>query len=171
MKRFLALIGYIILFVIATIVFLLSIGTIFTGIPYIGSIANIITVSWLHLWLPLCIVLSLIALGLCLANRKKPARWVTLALSVVSLAATVFFLGANASALGQYGVEPNVFLSKEDLSAVRVETYPYTQSEYGAVNLRGTSMSERAKLIISVAHPDFREQLTADAVSLGLLPS
>lgn len=135
MKLSLALIGRIILLVLAAIVFLLSIGTVFPAIPFVGSIANIITVGWLHLWLPLCIVLSLIALGLCLANRKKPARWVTLALSVVSLAATVFFLGANASALGQYGVEPNVFLSKEDLSAVRVETYPYTQSEYGAVNL------------------------------------
>ena len=135
MKKSLALIGRIILLVLAAIVFLLSIGTVFTALPFIGSIANIITVGWLHLWLPLCAVLFLIGLGLCLANRKKPAHWVVLALSVVSLAATVFFLGANASALGQYGVEPNVFLSKEDLSAVRVETYPYTQSEYGPVYL------------------------------------
>ncbi len=135
MKRFLALIGYIILFVLVTIVFLLSIATIFTGIPYLGSIANIITVSWLHLWLPLCIVLFVIALVLCLANRKKAAHWVALVLSVISLAATVFFLCSNASALRQYGVKPNVFLQKEDLSAVRVETYTYTESEYGPVYL------------------------------------
>ena len=135
MKKTLALIGCIILLVLATIVFLFSIGTVFTALPFIGSIANIITVGWLHLWLPLCAVLFLIGLGLCLANRKKPAHWVDLALSVVSLAATVFFLCENASALRQYGVKPNVFLSKEDLSAVRVETYPYTQSEYGPVYL------------------------------------
>lgn len=42
-------------------------------------------------------------------------------------------------------------------------------TEYGAVCLRGTSMAERAKLIISVAHPDFREQLTKDAIALGII--
>ena len=135
MKKILARIGYIILLVLVTAVFLFSIGTVFTALPYIGSIANIITVGWLHLWLPLCAVLSLIGLGLCLANRKKPVHWVVLALSVVSLAATVFFLCENASALRQYGVKPNVFLSKEDLSAVRLETFPYTESEYGPVYL------------------------------------
>ena len=42
-------------------------------------------------------------------------------------------------------------------------------TEYGAVCLRGTSMAERAKLIISVAHPNFREQLTQEALKLGIL--
>lgn len=135
MKRTLALVGRILLLVLVALVFLLSVGTVFPAIPYVGSIANIITVGWLHLWLPLCVVLSLVALVLCLANRKRPARWVALALSVVSLAATVFFLCENAFALSQHGVEPNAFLSTEDLSAVRVETCPYTQSEYGEVNL------------------------------------
>ena len=32
-------------------------------------------------------------------------------------------------------------------------------TEYGAVNLYGRSLQERAKLIISVAHPQFQEQL------------
>jgi acyl-CoA hydrolase len=32
-------------------------------------------------------------------------------------------------------------------------------TEYGAVNLYGKSFQERAKLIISVAHPDHRECL------------
>ena len=32
-------------------------------------------------------------------------------------------------------------------------------TEYGAVNLYGKSLQERAKLIISVAHPDHREAL------------
>ena len=42
-------------------------------------------------------------------------------------------------------------------------------TEYGAVCLRGTSMAERAKLIISVAHPDFRDELTQEAIKLGIL--
>lgn len=44
-------------------------------------------------------------------------------------------------------------------------------TEYGAVCLRGTSMAERAKLIISVAHPNFREELTQEAKKLGILPA
>lgn len=44
-------------------------------------------------------------------------------------------------------------------------------TEYGAVCLRGTGMAERAKLIISVAHPDFRDELTQEAIKLGILPA
>ena len=32
-------------------------------------------------------------------------------------------------------------------------------TEYGAVNLYGKTMQERAKLLISIAHPDHREEL------------
>ena len=42
-------------------------------------------------------------------------------------------------------------------------------TEYGKVDLRGTSLMERAKLIISIAHPKFREQLTQEAISLGII--
>ncbi len=42
-------------------------------------------------------------------------------------------------------------------------------TEYGAVNLRGTGLAERARLIISVAHPNFREQLTKEAIALGII--
>lgn len=42
-------------------------------------------------------------------------------------------------------------------------------TEYGAVNLRGTSMEERAKMLISVAHPKFRDQLTQEAIELGIM--
>ncbi|MBO5850600.1 MAG: 4-hydroxybutyrate CoA-transferase, partial [Paludibacteraceae bacterium] len=36
-------------------------------------------------------------------------------------------------------------------------------TEYGAVNLYGKTLQERAKLIISVAHPDHREELERQA--------
>lgn len=42
-------------------------------------------------------------------------------------------------------------------------------TEYGIVDLLGQSISKRAELLISIAHPDFREQLTADARKFGLL--
>lgn len=45
----------------------------------------------------------------------------------------------------------------------------YVVTEYGMVALRGTTVSERAKLLISIAHPDFREQLTKDALKYGFI--
>ncbi|MDR1379086.1 MAG: hypothetical protein LBJ36_08555 [Synergistaceae bacterium] len=36
-------------------------------------------------------------------------------------------------------------------------------TEYGAVNLRGSTIRERAELLISIAHPKFREELRAAA--------
>jgi 4-hydroxybutyrate CoA-transferase len=41
-------------------------------------------------------------------------------------------------------------------------------TEYGAVNLRGRSLRERADLLISVAHPDFRPELRQAAVERKL---
>ncbi len=55
-----------------------------------------------------------------------------------------------------------VSLSRNDID--------YLVTEYGAVSLRGTGLTERAKLIISVAHPKFREALTREAMELGILP-
>lgn len=37
----------------------------------------------------------------------------------------------------------------------------YIVTEYGAVNLRGKSLRERARLLISIAHPKFRDELWA----------
>ncbi|MGE8540602.1 acetyl-CoA hydrolase/transferase family protein [Acinetobacter sp. ANC 3813] len=42
-------------------------------------------------------------------------------------------------------------------------------TEYGIADLRGLSLSARANKMISIAHPDFREQLTAEAKSLSLI--
>jgi acyl-CoA hydrolase len=39
----------------------------------------------------------------------------------------------------------------------------YIVTEFGAVNLRYKSISDRAKALISIAHPDFREELTREA--------
>ncbi len=45
----------------------------------------------------------------------------------------------------------------------------YVVTEYGTVCLKGASIRERAKMLISVAHPKFREELAAEAYKLGLL--
>ena len=40
-------------------------------------------------------------------------------------------------------------------------------TEYGVAELRGTSVDERARRLIAIAHPKFRDELTAEAKKLG----
>ena len=44
----------------------------------------------------------------------------------------------------------------------------YVVTEYGMVNLKGLSAWERAESLISIAHPDFRDQLIKDAEKLRM---
>ena len=44
----------------------------------------------------------------------------------------------------------------------------YLVTEYGMVNLKGASTWERAEKIISIAHPDFREELIAQAEKMHI---
>jgi acyl-CoA hydrolase len=46
----------------------------------------------------------------------------------------------------------------------------YVVTEYGIVNLKGRSTNERARLLISIAHPDFRDELERAAYDQRLLP-
>ena len=62
-----------------------------------------------------------------------------------------------------------------NLTAGNVVTTPrsdvmYVVTEYGMVNLQGKSVAERAKALISIAHPDFREGLEQQAYEHRLIP-
>ena len=46
----------------------------------------------------------------------------------------------------------------------------YVVTEYGMVNLKGKSVADRAKAMISIAHPDYREQLEREARENRLIP-
>ena len=50
----------------------------------------------------------------------------------------------------------------------RIDTH-YVVTEFGAVNLKGLSSTERAKALIELAHPEFRAELTASAKELNLI--
>jgi acyl-CoA hydrolase len=45
----------------------------------------------------------------------------------------------------------------------------YVVTEFGAVRLRGAPVNERARRLISIAHPDFRAELQAKAEELGFI--
>lgn len=51
---------------------------------------------------------------------------------------------------------------------LRIDTQ-YVATEFGIVNLKGLSSNERARQLISIAHPNFRDQLTEAAKGLHLL--
>ena len=46
----------------------------------------------------------------------------------------------------------------------------YVVTEYGIVNLKGRTVAERARLLIGLAHPDFREGLEREAYEHRLIP-
>lgn len=46
----------------------------------------------------------------------------------------------------------------------------YVVTEYGIVDLKGKSVPERARALISIAHPDFREELERQAREYQLIP-
>ena len=46
----------------------------------------------------------------------------------------------------------------------------FVVTEHGIVNLKGKSVAERAKALISIAHPEFREQLSREAREADLIP-
>jgi acyl-CoA hydrolase len=62
-----------------------------------------------------------------------------------------------------------------DLTPGNIVTTPrsdvmYVVTEYGMVNLKGKSVAERARGLIAIAHPDYREQLERDAFEHRLIP-
>ena len=48
-------------------------------------------------------------------------------------------------------------------------TVDHVVTEYGVADMRGRSISERATALIRIAHPRFRDELTAEARALGYL--
>jgi acyl-CoA hydrolase len=45
----------------------------------------------------------------------------------------------------------------------------YVVTEYGIVNLKGKSITERALALISIAHPDDRDALMKEASESGIV--
>ncbi|MBI9087195.1 MAG: GNAT family N-acetyltransferase [Desulfobacterales bacterium] len=68
------------------------------------------------------------------------------------------------------GKDSRIVPSLDDTAVVvpRADVH-YVVSEYGVVNLFGKSFQERARAMVSLAHPDFRDELFQKAKAMGLI--
>jgi acyl-CoA hydrolase len=61
-------------------------------------------------------------------------------------------------------------LTKGNIATTPRSDIMYVVTEYGMVNLKGKSVPERALALISIAHPDFRAGLMAEAYEHKIIP-
>ena len=95
------------------------------------------------------------------AQKSKNGR------SFIALYSTAMVRQEDGTRIEQSKIVPTllkgayVTLSRNDVDHV--------VTEYGVASLRGTSMKERARRLIDIAHPDFRKTLEEEAKALGIL--
>jgi acyl-CoA hydrolase len=58
-------------------------------------------------------------------------------------------------------------LAPGDVVTTLKNTVDKVVTEWGVAELRGRSIRERAKALITIAHPDHRDRLRSEAVALG----
>ena len=73
-----------------------------------------------------------------------------------------FLIGASASRSGKVHSRIKPQFDGDIITSPRSQVY-FLATEYGVINLEGRSTWERAEGLISIAHPDFREELIAEA--------
>ena len=71
---------------------------------------------------------------------------------------------------GQRKSRINLTLTPGNIVTTPRSDVMYVATEYGLVNLKGKSVPERAKALIGLAHPDFREELSRQAHEQRMLP-
>jgi acyl-CoA hydrolase len=69
--------------------------------------------------------------------------------------------GAVSTITGMLAQGSNVTVPRQDID--------WVVTEHGAVHLRGRTVPERARALVSIAHPDHRDALTREAEKLGYL--
>lgn len=78
------------------------------------------------------------------------------------------FIALNATA--KKGAVSRIVLRLDGgaVTDTRMDTH-FVVTEYGCVDLKGLSLPQRAKALIGIAHPDFREALTQQAMESGCI--
>jgi len=83
--------------------------------------------------------------------------------SFICLSSTYERNGKRTSRIGSCLTQANV------VTTTRADMM-YVVTEYGIANLKGKCVAERARAMINLAHPDFRENLEREAYENGLIP-
>jgi itaconate CoA-transferase len=90
-----------------------------------------------------------------------------------------FVRGAYASRGGKSFIAAHSTAAKGKVSKIvarldgpnttpRIDTH-WIVTEFGAANMKGMSSTERATALIALAHPEFRDELTAAAKAMYLI--
>jgi len=94
------------------------------------------------------------------ANRSKGGK-------------SIIMVNSTTTALGDDGTYRKVSCIVPQLTDTIVtiprEDIRYVVTEFGAVNLFGKSTQERAFALISIAHPEFRDELLSNAKKIGMI--
>ena len=131
---------------LAALMFLFTLGTVLPVIPVFGSVANFVTVAFLHLWLPLSIVLFLLFLLLSVWDRTRTKIYLTdLVFSSVTLVITAMIAIVVSGSVKRFGVSGDLFPSREDVSSVCTRTEVYTSSDMGDLELNIYSVEDGVK--------------------------
>ena len=118
------------------VMLLISLGTVIPVIPAFGSVSNFFTVAYMHLWLPLCGLMFLLSLILGGRWNSKKGIWrLNAVMAMVSLLISVFLVIYVAFQLKMNKLDFVFWPEKADISGVSVETFTYTESERGPVDL------------------------------------
>jgi acyl-CoA hydrolase len=81
------------------------------------------------------------------------------------------FITTHSSRVNKDGTRESLIhpvLPKGSIITTPRTAVQYIATEYGAVNLKGKSTWQRAESLISIAHPDFREDLIKEAEKMGI---
>ena len=125
---------------LADLVFLaFAVGTVWYGIPYLGSIAGYMTVPvWNYCVAVLLAVAVFHFIVLCAKRRKKGFWRLTLLMCAVTVCLHAYAYNTAVTELRSQGADISVFTgfgADRDVSGVKVDEYVYTKGEKGELSL------------------------------------
>ncbi|MBF0112589.1 MAG: GNAT family N-acetyltransferase [Desulfamplus sp.] len=94
------------------------------------------------------------------ANRSKGGK------SIIMLNSTTTVKDDDGKERRVSSIVPQLF---DTIITIPREDIRYVVTEFGSVNLFGQSTQERAFALISIAHPEFRDELLSEAKKIGMI--